>query len=91
MKKKLLTIFLIIISYMLINFICVNEIFAVNENGNTPSDSTTTGQTDEKNNTETDKTNENKKDDTSKNTKDKNESNNKKDITTTKKNTTTPI
>lgn len=89
MKKKLLTIFLIIISYMLINFICVNEIFAVNENGNTPSDSTTTGQTDEKNNTETDNTNENKKDDTSKNTKDKNESNNKKDITTTKKNTTT--
>lgn len=89
MKKKLLTIFLIIISYMLINFICVNEIFAVNENGNTPSDSTTTGQTDEKNNTETNNTNENKKDDTSKNTEDKNESNNKKDITTTKKNTTT--
>lgn len=93
MKKKLFTIFLILISYMLINFICVSEVLAVNENVNTPSESSKTEQTDEKkdnsnekNNVENNNTNEGKKDDTSKSTEEKSE--NKKETTTTKKNTT---
>lgn len=88
MKRKLLTFFILIISYMLISFICISEVFAVEQKVNEPTNNTSnTDNTSNSDNT----TNEKESDDTkTDNDKSQNTDNNTTDNTKEKDEVKTP-